>query len=151
MKEKKLIDIKNVGEFYNKLKEIVANAFNSWDECGLFDGLTEKQKRNIYLFGCCLLSRIYTPIQKRYTMQERKKYNKQIAFYENYLKKYKDENQQLKQLQKELAISELEKVKNYFCEEDEDGDGIKTGDWTITHDACEVAEFIDNQIKELKG
>lgn len=109
MKEKRLIDIKNVGEFYNQLKEIVANTFNSWDECGLFDGLTEKQKRDIYYFGCCLLSRIYTPIQKRYTMQERKKYNKQIVFYENSLKKYMDENQQLRQSQKELAINELNK------------------------------------------
>lgn len=72
--------------------------------------------------------------------------------------KYKDkcselieENKKLKQSQKELAIEELEKLKNYFCEEDEDGDGFKTGDWTITHDACEVAEFIDNRVKELKG
>lgn len=62
----------------------------------------------------------------------------------------KDLEKQFKQSQKQLAIEELEKVKNYFCEEDEDDDGIKTGDWTITHDACEVAEFIEEQLKELK-
>lgn len=62
-----------------------------------------------------------------------------------------EENKRLKQSQKQLAIEKLERLKNYFCEEDEDGDGIKTGDWTITHDACEIAEFIDEQLKELKG
>ena len=49
-----------------------------------------------------------------------------------------------------FAVEKLEKVKDYFCEEDEDGDGVKTGDWTITKDACDVAEFINNQIKELE-
>lgn len=69
-----------------------------------------------------------------------------------HLKEIKDKHKkELKQSQTKLAISELERLKNYFCEEDEDGDGIKTGDWTIIHDACEIAEFIDNQIKELKG
>ena len=53
--------------------------------------------------------------------------------------------------QKDLAIQELEKVKNYFIEECEDGDGIKTEDRVIKKDIYEVADFIENQIKELKG
>lgn len=69
-----------------------------------------------------------------------------------HLKEIKDKHKkELKQSQKQLAIEELERLKNYFCEEDEDGEGIKTGDWTITHDACEIAEFIDNRVKKLKG
>ena len=51
----------------------------------------------------------------------------------------------------EIAIQELEKVKNYFIEECEDGDGIKTEDRVIKKDIYEVADFIENQIKELKG
>ena len=51
----------------------------------------------------------------------------------------------------QLAIAELEKVKNYFIEECEDGDGIKTEDRVIKKDIYEVADFIENQIKELKG
>lgn len=43
-----------------------------------------------------------------------------------------------------FCIDNLEKVKYYFCEENEDGD------CSITKDACDVAEFIDRQIKELK-
>lgn len=52
---------------------------------------------------------------------------------------------------KQLTIQELEKVKNYFIEECEDGDGIKTEDRVIKKDIYEVADFIENQIKELKG
>ena len=58
---------------------------------------------------------------------------------------------QQKQNQTQLAIQELEKVKNYFIEECEDGDGIKTEDRVIKKDIYEVADFIENQIKELKG
>lgn len=67
------------------------------------------------------------------------------------IQNYEQQIREFKQSQKQLAIEKLERLKNYFCEEDEDGDGIKTGDWTITHDACEIAEFIDEQLKELKG
>ena len=52
---------------------------------------------------------------------------------------------------KEIKEYELEKVKNYFIEECEDGDGIKTEDRVIKKDIYEVADFIENQIKELKG
>ena len=65
-----------------------------------------------------------------------------------------DENElvdKVKEPQTQLAIQELEKVKNYFIEECEDGDGIKTEDRVIKKDIYEVADFIENQIKELKG
>lgn len=51
----------------------------------------------------------------------------------------------------QLAIQELEKVKKFFVEDCVDGDDIETGDRTITKDIYEVADYIDNQIKELKG
>ena len=44
---------------------------------------------------------------------------------------------------REFTIEKLQEVKEYFCEEDEDGD------WTVIKDVCDVAEFIDNQIKQL--
>ena len=62
-----------------------------------------------------------------------------------------DEIEQLKQSQNQKAIELLEKVKNYFVVEEIDEDGIATGDWTIIHDSCSVAEYIDSQIKYLKG
>lgn len=62
-----------------------------------------------------------------------------------------DETCNLNQDKISFAIEQLEKVRDYFVEEDVDGDGLKTCDWTITKDACDVAEFIDQQINELKG
>ncbi len=57
---------------------------------------------------------------------------------------------QLKQSQKQLAISELKKLKDYFCEEYVDDEGYKTNDCEITKDGCEIANEIDNQIKDLE-
>ena len=56
--------------------------------------------------------------------------------------KLREENQQLKQTQKQLAISELKRLKENFdyCPYSEDK--IYLG---------EVCEIIDNQINELKG
>lgn len=67
------------------------------------------------------------------------------------LRKTFDETEKLKQTQNQKAIELLEKVKNYFVVEDIDGYGIVTGDWTIIHDSCSVAEYIDYQIEDLKG
>lgn len=61
----------------------------------------------------------------------------------------KEENKQLKQSQNQKAIEVLKKVKNYFVEECEDADGIKTGDRVITKDTVEVADFVNNQIEKL--
>ena len=62
----------------------------------------------------------------------------------------KAEIKQLKQSQKQLAISELKKLKDYFCEEYVDDEGYKTNDCEITKDGCEIANEIDNQIKDLE-
>ncbi len=62
----------------------------------------------------------------------------------------KAEIKQLKQSQKQLAISELKKLKDYFCEEYVDDEGYKTNDREITKDGCEIANEIDNQIKKLE-
>lgn len=61
------------------------------------------------------------------------------------------ENIKLRQSQNKKAIEVLEKVRNYFVEECKDGDEIETGDLVITKDIIQVACFVDNQIKELKG
>lgn len=66
-------EIKNVNEFYKGLRNKVANLFNLYDKVEMFKGMTEKQKRTIFEFGCACLSEVYNPIQKRYTKQERKK------------------------------------------------------------------------------
>ena len=61
---------------------------------------------------------------------------------------YKDtdlfkENEELKQSQKQLAISELVKIKRYIDDNAYYIDEINFGE--------EINEYIDNQIKELKG
>ena len=57
--------------------------------------------------------------------------------------KIKEENKQLKQSQKQLAISELVKIKRYI---DDNAYYIDERDF-----GEEINEYIDNQIKELKG
>lgn len=75
---------------------------------------------------------------------------KQLEYDQIYmeLRKSYEENQQLKQSQKQLAISELEKVKNYFDDSDDDNYDESEG-LVITNRS--VVEYIDNQIKKLKG
>ena len=55
---------------------------------------------------------------------------------------------QLKQSQKQLAIEELEKLKDFFLEpyKDEEMDT----DYIITKDAGEIADYLLDQIKQLK-
>lgn len=59
---------------------------------------------------------------------------------EKLLNQQDKENQKLKQSQKQLAISELKKVKNilrYYCD--------------VKSFGCDIFNYLDNQIKELKG
>lgn len=81
-------------------------------------------------------------------MQEKERYAigyKGIGIFD-ILNQQDKEIRQLKQSQKQLAIKELEKVKNYFddkeCDDESDG-------WIITN--RNVVEYVDNQIKSLKG
>ena len=57
--------------------------------------------------------------------------------------KIKEENQQLKQSQKQLAIKELERLKENAWQ--------SSTDISQLIDYTELAKIIDNQIKELKG
>lgn len=66
--------------------------------------------------------------------------------------KLKQENQQLKQSQKQLAISELKKVKKSVLEIDKtEIKVLKNGYSTLYCDRPEVITIINNQIKELGG
>ena len=75
---------------------------------------------------------------------------------DNHIKELEEEIRQLKQSQKQLAVSELEKVENW-CEEHEYSDDF---DYVITYEYDEedgsgnvdyLKDYIDNQIKSLKG
>lgn len=61
------------------------------------------------------------------------------------VRNYKDMIEQLKQSQTQLAIQELEKIKDYFILEHEDGS------LDITKNEFEIAEYLIKKIKELKG
>ena len=67
-----------------------------------------------------------------------KKFNTNINNYQADYWLVEKENQQLKQSQKQLAISELEKVKRTFID-------------VAWEDVDFAIEIIDDQIKELKG
>ena len=99
-RERKIEDIKSVNEFYNALKGIVVNTFNSYDNGKFFDGWTEEQKKLLYGFGTHILSNVYEPIRKRYTKQERKKYEKILNDCNEFLGQYQ---KQVKDLQLQLA------------------------------------------------
>ena len=110
-KEEKIENIKNVGEFYLALRNEVANRFNSYERCGIFDGWTENQKKECFGFGTYILSKVWLPIQKHYTNKERKKYEKIVNKYEDICKRQK---QQITDLQSQLAITE--KALELACE-----------------------------------
>lgn len=105
MSKEKIIDIKSVKNFYKALRDEVANTFNSYERGGIFDGWTEQQKKECFGFGTHILSIVYNPIQKRYTKQERKKYEKIVNKYEDICKR---QDQQITDLQKQLAEKEQE-------------------------------------------
>ena len=62
------------------------------------------------------------------------------------IKKLRQEKQQLKQSQKELAISKLEKLKNYFDDSNDDKYNESEG-WVITN--RNVVDYVNKQIEEL--
>lgn len=71
---------------------------------------------------------------------------------EKVLEKANDEKLELKQSQKELAISELEKLRDFFLEPytDEKDEEMGTG-FSITKDTDSIADYVLDRIKELKG
>ena len=153
-KEEKIENIKNVGEFYQALRNEVENRFNSYERCGIFDGWTENQKKECFGFGICILSNAWLPIQKHYTNKERKKYEKIVNKYEDICKR---QDQQIAELKQQLAekdkdknqkaIERLEKIINLFEPyENEEKDTILS-----VNNGISFLEYIDNQIKQLKG
>ena len=117
-KKEKIEDIKNVGEFHQALRNNVANTFNDYERCGIFDGWTENQKKECFHFGTHILSNVWLPIQKHYTNKERKKYEKIVNKYEDICKR---QDQQITDLQKQLAITE--KALELACEPRDDWGG----------------------------
>ena len=77
--------------------------------------------------------------------QQHKELSKLRASYQQ----VKEENSQLKQSQKQLAVEELEKLKDFFLEpyRDEEMDT----DFLITKDAGSIADYVLDRIKELGG
>ena len=75
--------------------------------------------------------------------KEANTYAKEIAFLDNKIK-------QLKQSQKQLAISELEKLKDFFLEPYED-EKMGTEFLITTKNTGKIAEFVLDRIKSLKG
>lgn len=61
----------------------------------------------------------------------------------------KERIEQLKQSQKQLAISEFEKLRDFFLEYHKDKE--MGTDWLITKDASDVASYVLDKIQELKG
>lgn len=104
---KNLKNIKSIADFYKALKNEVIELFNGYEGCGIFDGLDEKQKKNCLGFGIHIISLIYNPIQKRYTMQERKKYDKALNSIDGLIKSYREQidkqDELIAQLKKKLA------------------------------------------------
>ena len=77
--------------------------------------------------------------------QQDKELSKLRASYQQ----VKEENSQLKQSQKQLAVEELEKLKDFFLEPYRDEE-IGT-DFLIVKDAGSIADYVLDRIKELKG
>lgn len=83
---------------------------------------------------------------------------REVIIHQNYRQGYikdlqelnelQEENQQLKQSQKQLAMDKLEKIKNYFDDSDDDKYN-ESERWIITN--RNVVEYVNNQIKELEG
>ena len=75
--------------------------------------------------------------------KEANTYAKEIVFLDNKIK-------QLKQSQKQLAISELEKLKDFFLEPYED-EKMGTEFLITTKNTGKIAEYVLDRIKSLKG
>ena len=75
--------------------------------------------------------------------KEANTYAKEIAFLDNKIK-------QLQQAQKQLAISELEKLKDFFLEPYGD-EKMGTEFLITTKNTGKIAEYVLDRIKSLKG
>ena len=75
--------------------------------------------------------------------KEANTYAKEIVFLDNKIK-------QLQQAQKQLAISELEKLKDFFLEPYGD-EKMGTEFLITTKNIGKIAEYVLDRIKELKG
>lgn len=104
---KNLKNIKSVADFYIALKNEVLELFHAYEHYGIFDGLDEKQKKNCLGFGIHIIRLIYNPIQKRYTMQERKKYDKAMNSIDSLIQSYREhidkQDKLIAQLKQKLA------------------------------------------------
>ena len=114
-KKEKIENIKNVSEFYQALRNEVANIFNSYERCGIFDGWTENQKKECFGFGTHILSNVWLPIQKHYTNKERKKYQKIENGYEDICKRQNQQIAELHDLPKNI-VEEIRKELNNIVE-----------------------------------
>lgn len=107
MKTQNLKNIKRVDDFYKALKNEVVDHFKGLELYGFLDGFDEKQKRVVLSFGIGVIRLVYNPIQKRYTMQERKKYDKALNSIDRLIKLYREyidkQDELIAQLKKKLA------------------------------------------------
>ena len=107
MTKQKLKDIKRTDDFYRALKNEVTELFYGYKECGLLNDFDESQKRLILEFGWHVLNIVYNPIQKRYTMRERKKYDKALNSIDGLIKSYREhidkQDKLIAQLKQKLA------------------------------------------------
>lgn len=69
---------------------------------------------------------------------------------DRHIKELEEENKQLKQSQKELEISELEKLKDFFLEPYRDEE-MGTEFLITTKNTGNIADYVLDRIKELKG
>ena len=106
MKKQKLKDIKRVDEFYYALRNEVQELFDGYVNCGIFDGLSTEQKKDILGFGNNVLSNVYNPIQKRYTQQVKKKYEKLLKQSDDLVGKYIKEVEDVRK-QESILIERL--------------------------------------------
>lgn len=168
---------RNLSKLYRQLKDQLSNEEKSHDLCIKdFEMETEKLRKQIK-FESDARERFKAENQKlamelfgwkqQFNSIE-KKYMTSIANYTNTYNKKVDEikslekeNKQLKQSQKQLAISEIEKVRG-CCEKFADSLYDNLVDVVLPTDIDKpsreamkylylVSEFIDNQIKKLKG
>ena len=107
MTKQQVKDIKRTDDFYRALKDEVADHFKGLEMYGFLDGLDEKQKRVVLSFGIGVINLIYNPIQKRYTMQERKKYDKAMNSIDSLIQSYREyidkQDKLIAQLKQKLA------------------------------------------------
>ena len=106
MTKQKLKDIKRTDDFYRALKNEVVERFKDYERCFL-DDFDERQKRKVLSFGLDVISIVYNPIQKRYTMRERKKYDKALNSIDWLIKSYREhidkQDKLIAQLKQKLA------------------------------------------------